>query len=143
MKKGMPEWELIEIGASLGELAKRPDIKQIFMFSAITWNRHVIHYNRESARNEGLPDIVVQRALIGNFFAQFLERWMEDKGDIMRLEWKVVHSAVPGDTLTCRGVVREKYAEEETRLIRCDLEVVNQNAETIAQGQAMLRLFDE
>jgi hydroxyacyl-ACP dehydratase HTD2-like protein with hotdog domain len=141
MKNSPPEWDRIEIGTKLGELVKTPDSRQIFMFSAITWNRHAIHYDRQRALSEGLPDIVVQRALIGNFFAQFLEQWIEANGDILRLEWKVVRSALPGDTLTCRGAVRKKHMEGEKKLVTCVIEMTNQKSEYIASGEATL-IFD-
>ena len=133
--------DVIEIGTKLRKLVKKPDFKQLFMFSAITWNRHAIHYNRKSARGEGLPDVVVQRALIGNFFAQFLGQWIKDRGDVQRLEWKVVRSAIPGDTLTCLGVVKKKVVDNDNKLIECDIEMVNQKDDTIAKGVGTVRLY--
>jgi len=129
----------VAVGTKLDKLVKKPDVKQLFMFSAITWNRHSIHYNRQCAREEGLPDVVVQRGLIGNFFAQLLDQWMQDRGDILRLEWKVVRSAIPGDTLTCSGVVRRKFSRRGDTLFECDLEMVNQEADAIAKGVGTVR----
>ena len=137
MGKGSEAVDGIDTSAPLGTLVKKPDLKQVFMFSAATWNRHAIHYSRESARREGLPDVVVQRALIGNFLAQFLEQWVLDQGEVERLEWKVVHSAIPGDTLTCSGKVRSISAGER---IECDLEMVNQTGDVIARGSGTVRL---
>jgi hydroxyacyl-ACP dehydratase HTD2-like protein with hotdog domain len=133
--------DVVAVGTKLDKLVKKPDVKQLFMFSAITWNRHAIHYNRQRAREEGLPDVVVQRGLIGNFFAQLLDQWMQDRGDILRLEWKVVRSAIPGDTLTCSGVVRRKFSRRGDTLFECDLEMVNQEADAIAKGVGTVR-FD-
>ena len=131
----------VAMGTKLGKFVKKPDLKQIFMFSAITWNRHAIHYSRERAISEGLPDVVVQRALIGNFLAQFLDQWIKDVGDVQRLEWKVVRSAIPGDTLTCTGVVKKEIIENNNKLIECDIEMVNQRAETIAKGVGTVRFY--
>jgi len=143
MEKQIHDEVGVAVGAELGKLVKKPDIRQLFMFSAITWNRHTIHYNRQCARNDGLPDIVVQRALIGNFFAELLERWAQDCGDILRLEWKVVRSAFPGDTLTSSGVVRKKSMVRGEALIECDLEMVNQDDDLIADGAGTVRLISE
>ena len=38
----------------LPELRVLPTPMQIFMFSAITWNRHHIHYSADAARAEGV-----------------------------------------------------------------------------------------
>jgi len=76
-------------------LSVTPDCMQVFMFSAVTWNRHHIHYNREQAIEEGLPDVVVQRGLIGNFLARMLNRWIDGRGEVRRLKWQMRRSAVP------------------------------------------------
>lgn len=102
-------------------LVVKPDYQQLFMYSAITWNRHAIHYNRQKARDEGLPDVVVQRGLIGNYFAQFLENGMHHCADILRLEWRVLQSAVPGDTLTCSGEVRQIHEQVANTQLEFDL----------------------
>ena len=34
------------------------------MVSAVTWNRHLIHYNTEFAISDGLKNVAVHRALI-------------------------------------------------------------------------------
>jgi acyl dehydratase len=94
----------------LPELTVVPDAQQVFMFSAITWNRHRIHYSRDAAQREGLPDIVVQRGLIGNFFARHAQRWMGAAGSVRRLAWQVHASAFPGQALHCRGAVTERLS---------------------------------
>lgn len=139
MKKQMHNGENWEVGTKFEKLVITPDYQQLFMFSAITWNRHAIHYNRLSARDEGLPDVVVQRALIGNFFARLLEREMRHRAEILRLEWKVVRSAIPGDTLTCSGVVKRTDTQQDFILIECDLILVNQEADTVASGVGTVR----
>jgi hydroxyacyl-ACP dehydratase HTD2-like protein with hotdog domain len=140
MEKQMTGGYLAGVGAELEPLVIQPDHQQLFMFSAITWNRHAIHYNRQCARDEGLPDVVVQRALIGNYFARLLERGTHHRAEILRLEWKVVRSAIPGDTLTCSGVVRRSDRQQAATLIECDLTMVNQQAETVANGVGTVRL---
>ena len=140
MKKQKHDKESWSVGTELEPLVIQPTYQQLFMFSAITWNRHAIHYNRKKARDEGLPDVVVQRALIGNFFARLLEGWTHHRAEILRLEWKVVRSAVPGDTLTCSGVIRHTDTQQGATLIECDLTMVNQETDTVANGVGTLRL---
>ena len=128
------------VGTELKKLVIEPDYQQIFMYSAITWNRHLIHYNRQKARGEGLPDVVVQRGLVGNYFARLLESGMTHCADILRLEWRVVRSAVPGDTLTCSGVVRRIHEQKGNTQIEFDLSMINQNAELVAKGSGTVQL---
>ena len=92
----------------LPELRVLPTPMQIFMFSAVTWNRHLIHYNADAARAEGHPDVVAQRSLIGNYFARHAGAWLGPAGPVARLSWRVTGSAIPNQGLCCHGVVRER-----------------------------------
>jgi hydroxyacyl-ACP dehydratase HTD2-like protein with hotdog domain len=118
------------------DLEVTPDATQIFMFSAATWNRHHIHYSKDAALAEGHADIVVQRALIGNFLARLLTDWLGDAGEIRELSWKVVQSALPGKTLRCTGVVTESTQSGSRQILTCELKVLNSQEQTIATGSA-------
>jgi hydroxyacyl-ACP dehydratase HTD2-like protein with hotdog domain len=122
------------------DLKITPDVMQIFMFSAATWNRHQIHYSKDAALAEGHKDIVVQRALIGNFLARLLTDWLGDGGEIRELSWKVVQSALPGKTLRCTGVVTERTKSGSHPILTCELKVLNAEEQTVATGSARVEL---
>lgn len=129
-------WEDTRVNTLIPELRVRPDPMQVFMFSAITWNRHHIHYSKDAAVREGLPDVVVQRALIGNFLARLLTDWAGDSAELRRLAWKVTRSAVPGREIVCRGKIKDKTAYGNEKHLVCELTVSSENDETIACGEA-------
>jgi len=97
----------------LPELRVLPTPMHIFMFSAITWNRHHIHYSAEAARSEGHPDVVVQRSLLGNYFARHAGAWLGPEGRIAQLTWRVVGPAVPHQWLRCNGVVQDRFDDAD------------------------------
>ncbi|MEZ5409743.1 MAG: hypothetical protein R2761_17070 [Acidimicrobiales bacterium] len=124
-----------EVGASIGELQVPVDTVHIFMFSAITWNRHLIHYDLNQANAEGHQSVVAQRGLLGNYFARLVIGWLAGRGEMTRLGWKVVRSAVPGDTLVCRGSV----VAVDGGQVDVALEMVN-DAGVVATGTASVRI---
>jgi hydroxyacyl-ACP dehydratase HTD2-like protein with hotdog domain len=134
------DWSNLQLPAPIPELVVTPDHTQIFMFSAATWNRHHIHYSKDAALAEGLPDVVVQRALIGNFFARLLTDWLGDAGEIRALSWKVTASAVPGKALHCQGEALAVGAGPLDRDVACDLRITDADRRAIASGSARLRL---
>lgn len=142
MPKSMPLWDEINEDYEIPELTKKPTYMQLFMFSAITWNRHLIHYNTEFARHDGLPDVATHRALIGNFLAQMLNDWIGEAGKIATVEWSVRATAVPGDPLTCRGKALHKRIEGTKKLVECEIWVENQRGDTIALGKGEVVFFD-
>ena len=128
------------LDGSIEGLSVTPDCMQVFMFSAVTWNRHHIHYNREQAIEEGLPDVVVQRGLIGNFLARMLNRWIDGRGEVRRLKWQMRRSAVPGQALHCRGEITGREDEGQDELVSCRLWIEDDQGEEVAFGEAQVRL---
>jgi hydroxyacyl-ACP dehydratase HTD2-like protein with hotdog domain len=127
----------------LPELIVTPTHAQVFMFSAATWNRHHIHYSKDAALAEGLPDVVVQRALIGNFFARMLTDALAGVGEICELSWKMISSAVPGSALRVHGEARRLDVRDGQRAIECELRMDDPEGRTIASATALVRLHPE
>jgi hydroxyacyl-ACP dehydratase HTD2-like protein with hotdog domain len=136
MRQEKLRWEKVTTTTQIPELIVCPDHTQIFMFSAATWNRHHIHYNKDAAVSEGLPDIVVQRALIGNFLARLITGWIGDSAELRKLTWKVTRSAMPGKNIVCRGKIKEIIDSEDGKYLICELAATDQNNELIASGDA-------
>jgi hydroxyacyl-ACP dehydratase HTD2-like protein with hotdog domain len=136
MGRNKLRWKDISVTTQIPELTVCPDHAQLFMFSAITWNRHPIHYNKDAAISEGLPDIVVQRALIGNFLARFITDWVGDQAELRKLAWKVTRSALAGKDIVCRGRIREKKDSEEEKCLICEVTASTEKGELIASGEA-------
>ncbi len=55
-----------------------PDIVQLFRYSAITFNGHRIHYDRDHAREEGYPGLVVHGPLTATFLMDHFQRHRPD-----------------------------------------------------------------
>jgi len=127
-------WDDLQAGQDLPEITKKPTYAHLFMFSAATWNRHMIHYNAAYAKGDGLPDVAVHRALIGNYLAQLLGNWVGENGTIRKLEWNVRASAFPGDLLVCRGKVKEKRDEDGLRIVGCEIWVEKEDGQIVAPG---------
>ena len=125
---------------ALPELEVVPDHMQIFQFSAITWNRHHVHYSKDAALAEGLPDVVVQRALLGDFLARAVGDWAGEEADLRELSWKVRSSATPNVRLRCQGEVVAVDACDGATFANCVLRIVRDDDELVASGAARLEL---
>lgn len=132
------DWTDLPLPAWLPELVVQPDAMQLFMFSAVTWNRHQIHYSRDAAVRDGLPDTPVHRALLGNYFARLLGRWAGSQAQIRHLSWKVSNSAFPGRPLRVRGQATEREQHGDAVLLRCQLVMLDDRDQTVATGTALL-----
>lgn len=134
-------YEDISTGDRLPVLECRPGSVQLFRFSAVTWNAHRIHYDREYARSEGYPDILVQSHLHGCFLAQAALAWTSGSGVLRGFRWENRHYAVPGDVLRCQGMITGKRpAADGGGLIDLELTEVNQDGRVCAPGWATVEL---
>lgn len=124
------------IDQDIPELRVTPTPGQVFMFSAVTWNRHHIHFSKDAALSEGHADIVVQRALLGNFMARQLGDWLGGRGRILQLSWKVQKSALPGNTLRCQGRVTAATPADGQQRLACSLAILDPSDAAVATGQA-------
>ncbi len=127
---------------ALPELEVVPDHMQIFLFSAVTWNRHHVHYSKDAAVAEGLPDVVVQRALLGDFLARAVGDWAGDEADLRKLSWKVRSSATPNARLRCQGEVTAVQVTDGATFADCELRIVRDDDQLVATGSARVELAE-
>lgn len=135
----LKEFKDIVPGMCLGDYTVIPTKTQLFMFSAVTWNRHQIHFNKDLAESEGFSDVAVQRGLIGNFLAIYVTRWILQHGYLKNLQWKVLRSTFPNQELKCLGEVISVTDVQGGNEIHCALRVVNEAGILIAEGAAKLQ----
>jgi hydroxyacyl-ACP dehydratase HTD2-like protein with hotdog domain len=141
MTKAVPVFEHVETGSEISPVKKEITNIQIFMFSAISWNRHRIHYDSDFARDhDKLPNVLAQRPLLGSFLAQMLFDWVGENGRIKRLEWSNRGPAVPGDMVTCHGRIVRKYVDGGEHLVEIEVWIENQRGENIVPGKAEIVL---
>ena len=127
-------------GDRLPELVKVPTAMHLFMFSAATWNRHRIHYDRAFAQSQGLEDVAIHRALIGNYLAQLVQAWLGAPGGLRMLEWSVRASARAGEPMRLGGVVRAKDDDGTRRLVTAELWARDHRGRIVAPGTAVVEL---
>ena len=126
----------------LPDLVVTPTREQIFMFSAITWNRHKIHYSDSYAQSEGHRDIVVQRGLLGNFLARQIGNWLPSHGSIRRLSWRVIESAYPDEPIICKTELTGTLRSEHSIYLKFASRIIGTNSRLIVKGEAEAELIN-
>lgn len=134
------DFESIEVGAEITPLEKRPTNIQLFRYSAVTWNAHLIHYDEAYAKSEGYPAILVQSHLHGCFLIQTVLDWAGVHARLRKFRWENRHLAVPGDVLTCTGNVTAVRTENDFRVLECELQERNQDGQLCAPGWAVIEI---
>lgn len=121
-------------GESLSEVVMVPTALQLFRYSAVTWNAHRIHYDRDWATHEGHGGLVVHSHLHAANALRALTQGLGCEWHIRKVSYRIVRSAVAGDTLTARAELAERSADGRT--LTFTLREYDQNGDNCLEGSA-------
>ena len=131
----------VEVGLDLPSLAKHPDMLQLFMFSAITWDTHRTHWDIPySVDVEKLPGILTHGHLQGSFLCQMLSDWIGPEGRLKSINYQNRANTIAGDKLTCKGRVTSKSEKDGADLVTCEVWVEKQDGQVTTTGEATVEL---
>jgi hydroxyacyl-ACP dehydratase HTD2-like protein with hotdog domain len=118
------------------EIRRSATAVDLFRFSAATWNAHLIHYNPERAREEGLKGPVVQAHLHGAWLWQLAESVAAPSGVVVTLKWRNLAPAYVNDVIR---ISAHAAAEQTPSARRYDAEARNQDDQVVATGHFTIR----
>jgi hydroxyacyl-ACP dehydratase HTD2-like protein with hotdog domain len=131
--EGAPEqifYEDVQAGDALPTLTVTVDERQMFFFSAATYNGHRIHYDKDWARDvEDYDNVIVQGPLQAALLARAITDWIGARGRLV--EYAVQNRAVAfaGEELEFGGVVTGKRLADNTGLV--DLDIAGRRGDTM------------
>lgn len=133
-------FEEVNVGDEIPTMVKEPTRAQLFMYSAITWNVHRIHYDRDFAALEEHPDVLVHGPLQGAFLGQYMTDWVGPQGTLKKIAWSNRGRAFPDEPFIMKGRVKDRRNEEGQNLVDCEIWCENQDGERVAVGGATVAL---
>jgi len=105
----------VAVGARMPQQSAVVDERQLFLYSAATYNAHRIHYDRDWAtRVEGHPGLLVHGPLQAALLARAVTDWIGPEGRLLRFSFQNRASAYPAEELTFAGTVTELHPESAT-----------------------------
>lgn len=128
-------WDEIEEGEELPPWQNAANEVQLMLFSAITWNPHRIHYDRDYAKTEEHPDLLVHGPLQGAWLSQYLTDWIGPLGRLKRLAWQNRGRALVNEALSFGGRVTRKYEAGGEHLIDGEIWEANADGQTLAPAR--------
>ena len=123
-------YEDVHPGDALPTLTVTVDERQLFFFSAATYNGHRIHYDKDWARTvEGYDDVIVQGPLQAALLARAVTDWIGGRGRLV--EYAVQNRAIAftGEKLSFGGSVTGKRLADNVGLV--DLDITGRRDDTV------------
>lgn len=126
----------VRAGDVLPERRFTPDNVQLFLYNAVLFNAHRIHYDEPYAREvEAYPGLVVAGPMLGDWLNQCVEEWLGDAGRLKSIEYSNRRACYIGETLTSGGTVLA--FDPDTREASVDLFIRNEQGDVVAPGTAV------
>jgi hydroxyacyl-ACP dehydratase HTD2-like protein with hotdog domain len=115
-------YEDVHPGDALPTLTVTVDERQLFFFSAATYNGHRIHYDKDWARTqEGYDDVIVQGPLQAALLARAVTDWIGGRGRLVEYAVQNRAIALPGQELSFGGSVTAKRLSDNVGLVDVDI----------------------
>ena len=133
-------YEDVEVGTEIPPLVKKPTTQQLVKWAGASGDFWEAHYDKDYALGVGFPGVVVHGKLRTAFLMQMIEDWIGVNGTLRKISVQQRGMDVPGDTLTCTGVVKNKYVKDGEHCVECDIWTENQKGERTVPGTATVVL---
>ena len=133
-------WEDVQEGMELPSLVKRPNTQQLVKWAGASGDYYQIHYDTSFAQSTGLSGVIVHGSLKNAFLGQLITDWIGERGSLKKLTAQYRGMDMPGDTLTCKGKVANKYENDGEYLVDCEIWIENSKGERTTPGQAIVSL---
>ena len=133
-------WEDVQEGAEITPLKKQPTPRQLVQYAGASLDFYEIHYNKEFALENNLPDILLHGALKNAWLGQLMTDWIGEGGTLRKLSCQYRRMDFVNQPLTCKGTVTKKSIEGDEHLVECDIWVENSKGEDSTPGAATVVL---
>ena len=125
----------VQLGEKLPQREFKPDNVQLFLYNAILWNAHRIHFDEPySTKVEGYPGLVIAGPMIGDWLHQCIEDWLGEDGRLTSMEFSNRIAAYIGETLKSSG--SEIALDTDKKEAKVEVFIKNELGEIVAPGQA-------
>ena len=123
------------LGDKLPQREFKPDNVQLFLYNAILWNAHRIHFDETyTTEVEGYPGLVLAGPMIGDWLHQCVEDWLGEEGRLVSMEYSNRIAAYIGETLHCGGNVIA--LDSDSQEAQVEVFIKNEAGEIVAPGEA-------
>ena len=135
-------FEDINVGDEIPPITKKLTLLLLAQYSASTWDFHYAHIDKEFAKARGLPGNHIDGQEFGAFLAQMITQWAGPNTGFKKMGMTYRILAIQGDTVICKGKVKEKCQKDGENLINCELWVENQrNEKVVSPAHALITVM--
>ena len=134
-------FEDVEVGSEIPVTVRETTTTQVLVeWAAAVRDFYAVHYDKNFAQSLGFPEVIVHGPYKCALLGRLMLQWIGEQGSLLELRCEHRRSNLAGETLICRGVVKEKYVREHRGYVRTEIWVENQDGVISAPGSALVCL---
>ena len=135
-----PIFDELNIGDPIPTLTKPPITEiQLVRYAGASGDFNPIHTVHQAGVDAGNGGVITHGMVIMGFCAEAITNWVRSE-QVKKFGVRFTGISRPGDVITVSGRVAGKWEENGERLVRCELEAVDQAGQRKAKGEATLAL---
>lgn len=116
-----------------------PTNVSLFLYNAVIWNPHRIHYDATYATGvEHHPGIVIDGPLQGDWLTQIVLEWLGEDGALVEFEYSNRLACYLGATLTAGGVI--SAIDPAQHSVTLDVSITDDQGVVTSPGRAIVKL---
>ena len=130
----------VTVGQSLPELRLPPlNRTTLALFAGAAGDHNPIHIDIDYAHEAGMADVFAQGMLSMAYLGRLLTDWVPPD-QLRSFGARFLGIAHLGDVLTCSGKVVGRFERDGEKLIKVEIQAVNQHGEAKLMGDALVAL---
>jgi acyl dehydratase len=133
-------FEDVAEGMPIGPLEKEPTTQQLVKYAGASGDFYQIHYDKDFARKNNLPGVILHGALKNAFLGQLMTDFAGELGWLRKLSVQYRGMDQPGTKVVCKGRVTRKYTDAGQHLVDCEIWLENAQGEKTTPGSATVIL---
>ena len=135
----MPPFNSLTVGTALPTRTYEATAVSLFLYNAVIWNAHRIHYDEPyTTAVEHHPGIVIDGPLQGDWLSQVALDWIGTDGELLEFEYSNRRASYLGQRLTAGG--RIAALDPAARRVTLELAIRDDNDQITTPGRALVRL---
>ncbi|WP_339803090.1 MaoC family dehydratase [uncultured Marinobacter sp.] len=136
----IPAAASFQVGDEIPELSTPPISRlTLALYAGASGDHNPIHVDLDFARYHGMDDVFAHGMLATAYLGRMLTNWIPQSA-IRSFGVRFVAISQVHDELSCRGVIRRKYQDNQETLVDLELTVSNQQGEAKVVGEATIAL---
>lgn len=141
-------WEDIDMESEVTSISRVATTQTLVKWAGASGDFNPLHYEDTFAASHGIGKPIVHGQLKQSWLIEMMTRWIGDGGTLKKIscqfrgmDWprsmKTMTEPQDGETWWCKGIVTNKFIENEKHYVECNVWVENGKGEQTTSGKAL------